>query len=248
VATWNEWHGGECFGPRLLTDALPALFFFLPETLAAWPYAGAALAAISVAIQLLGGWTYDYRWERLHQRGREFEAALWSWPESPIAFAVREGVLIQGTPSAEGRRLRLQLRRFVPFGPEGSTVEATASGLRIGGSALVHHVRLERGARITDGRITLTHPGDALAFRSESAGIRTVRIVGSSPQDAAPGGSDQAVLRLETPAGSKSVSVAGDFDLRLDLPLGVDEDAFVRAESGELRITRLDFGGDLVRP
>jgi hypothetical protein len=94
----------------------------------------------------------------------------------------------------------------------------------------------------------LAHPGDALAFRSESAGMRTVRIVGSSPRGAAPGGSEQAVLRLETSAGSKSVSVAGDFDLRLDLPLAVGEDAFVRAESGELRIARLDFGGDGVRP
>ncbi len=248
IATWNEWHGGESFGPRLLTDMLPALFFFMPEALAAWPRAGAGLGVISVAIQLLGGWTYDYRWERLHQRGREFESALWSWPDAPLAFAVREGVLIQGTPSVEGRRVRLQLRRSVPFGTEGSLIEATPSGLRIGGSALVHDVRLERGARMRDGRITLTHPGDALAFRSRSARLRTVRIVGSTPRDSSPQGWAQTVLRLESRGRSTSLSVAGDFDLAIDLSLGGGEDAFVRAESGELRIARVSFGTEEVRP
>jgi hypothetical protein len=248
MATWNEWHGGESFGPRLLTDMLPALFFFLPEALSVWPGPGAALGVISVAIQLLGGWTYDYRWERLHQRGREVEAALWSWRDSPLAFAVQEGVLIQGVPSVEGRRVRLQLRRFVPFGPEGSSIEATPSGLRIGGSALVHDVRLERGARMTDGRITLTHPGDALAFRSGSARVKTVRIVGSTPRGSSPEGWAQTVLRLESRDRSTSLKVAGDFDLAIDLSLDVGEDAFVRAESGELRIARVVFGTEEVRP
>ncbi|MEO8361607.1 MAG: hypothetical protein ABI672_16350, partial [Vicinamibacteria bacterium] len=67
ISGWNEWHGGESFGPRLLTDLLPVLFFFLPEAMNAAPRVFAALAAVSVGVQLIGGWTYDYRWERLHQ-------------------------------------------------------------------------------------------------------------------------------------------------------------------------------------
>ena len=186
MSTWNEWHGGESFGPRLLTDLLPALFFFLPEGLAAWPKAGALLGLCSVAIQLLGGWTYDYRWERLHQRGQEFDAALWSWSDSPIGFALHEGVVVQGAPELSNRRVRLRLHRFVPFGPEGSTIEGTPSGLRISGAPLFRDVRLERGARMDAGWIVLSHPGDAVAFRAGPAGASTVRVVGSlrgRPQD-----------------------------------------------------------------
>ena len=33
MGKWGEWHGGESWGPRMLTDALPLLFLFLPEGL-----------------------------------------------------------------------------------------------------------------------------------------------------------------------------------------------------------------------
>lgn len=231
VATWNEWHGGESFGPRLLTDMLPALFFFLPEALAAWPAPGAVLGLLSVAVQLLGGWTYDYRWERLHQRGREFDTALWSWSDSPIAFAAREGVVIQGVPDLDGRRVRLRLHRWVPLGPQGSSIEATPSGLRIRGAALLRDVRLERGARISSGWITLAHPADALAFRSESAAARSLRLVGSL----------QGLLRVETGAASTSIASTGDFDLAVPVQLESGDDVFVRAEAGQLRLARVEL-------
>jgi hypothetical protein len=127
-------------------------------------------------------------------------------------------------------------------------IETTPGGLRIGGPALVHDVRLERGARMTAGRITLSHPGDALAFRSRSARLTTVRIVGSTPRDSSPGGSAQTVLQLESGGRSTSISVAGDFDLSIELSLDVGEDTFVRAESGELRIARVGFGTGEVKP
>ena len=238
MATWNEWHGGESFGPRLLTDLLPALFYFLPEALEAWPTPGVLLGLISVAIQVLGGWTYDYRWERLHQRGREFDTALWSWRNSPIAFAAQEGVLIQGVPDIDGRRVRLRLQRWVPFGREGASIEATESGLRISGEALMRDIRLERGARISAGWMTLAHPGDALAFRSESAGAATLRLVGSQ----------EGVLRIETRSGSRSIPVAGDFDLEVPLQLPSGGDVFVRAEAGELRLARIQLRAGALRP
>jgi hypothetical protein len=232
VALWNEWHGGESFGPRLLTDLLPALFFYLPEALAVWPVTGAALGILSLSIQLLGGFSYDYRWERLYQRGKPFEDALWSWRESPLAFAVREGVVIQGIPDMEGRRARVRLHRWVPFGSKGSRVEATAAGMRIGGEPLVRDIRLERGARIDAGWISLTHPGDALAFRSVSAGNRALHLVGSL----------QGVLGVEMRDGSTAIPLAGDFDLTLPLRLRDRSDVYVRAQAGELKLARLEIG------
>lgn len=232
MACWNEWHGGESFGPRLLTDLLPALFFFLPEGLSALPRSGALLGLASVAIQLLGGWTYDYRWERLHQRGREFDEALWSWTDSPIAFAVRDGVLIHGIPEMEGRRVRLRLYRSVPFGPEGSSIEGTRSGLRISGAALVRDVRLERGARMTASWITLSHPGDAVAFRTAASGVRSVRLIGSL----------QGLLRIDTPVGSTSLPSSGDFDFSVPVQLAPGDEVYVRAETGELQLARIEVG------
>lgn len=229
MSLWNEWHGGESFGPRLLTDLLPALFFFLPVSLLAAPKTGALLGGLSVAIQLLGGWTYDYRWERLHQRGLEFNAALWSWRDSPIAFALREGVVIQGTPEAEGRRLRLVLRRSTPFGVSGSIIDGTPQGLRIGGPGLVRDIRLERGARIASGWITLTHPGDAVAFRAETRGPRVLHLVGSL----------QGTLTIDAKSGSVDTPLTGDFDVEVPLGLEAGEDVFVRAAAGELRLARL---------
>lgn len=231
ICAWNEWHGGESFGPRLLTDLLPALFFFLPEGRAAWPKAGAVLGALSVAVQLLGGWTYDYRWERLHQRGQAFDAALWSWPESPIAFAMREGVLVQGFPEIEGRRVRLRAVRSVPFGTRGSTVEGTLGGLRISGEPLMRDIRLERGARLLEGWITLIHPADAVAFRSNAAGARTLRLVGTL----------QGVLRVETAAGSAALPQAGSFDVSVPVHLSLGDDIAIRAETGELRLARVEL-------
>ncbi len=231
ISMWNEWHGGESFGPRLLTDLLPALFFFLPEGLAAWPKLSAFLGTVSVATQLLGGWAYDYRWERLHQRGGDFDAALWSWRDSPIAFAACEGVFIQGALEIDGRRVRLRTSRSVPFGPEGSTVEGTPGGLRITGEPLMRDIRLERGARVTGGWITLSHPADALAFRSSTSGSHTLRLVGTL----------QGTLRLELPSGPITLPMTGDFDLQLKVQLGVGEDVVIRAETGELRLARLSL-------
>lgn len=230
MSAWNEWHGGESFGPRLLTEALPALFFFLPVGLRAWPKIGGLFALASVSIQLLGGWTYDYRWERLHQRGREFDSALWSWPDSPLAFAWREGVIIQGIPEREGRRIRLRLHRSVPNGPQGSAIQGSARGLRIVGPPVLHDIRLERGARSTAEGITLSHPGDALAFRTGPPGARSLHLEGSL----------RGILRIETPLGATATPFTGDFDLTVPGDLAPEADVFVRAEAGELRLRRVE--------
>lgn len=239
ISTWNEWHGGESFGPRLLTDLLPALFFFLPETLSSWPRSGGALGILAVSIQLLGGWTYDYRWERLHQRGRDFGAALWSWGDSPIAFAIREGVVIQGLPEVEARRFRLPLSRRTPFDSGGSLIEGAATGLRVSGETLLRDIHLERGGRVADGWILLSHPGDALAFRSVRGGQGTLRITGMIPRTAGGSVSGQGVVSVETRAGKNLAPVLGNFDLSLPFSALPGDEVLVRAQTGELRLARV---------
>ena len=91
MGRWSEWHGGECWGPRLMTDALPLLFLFLPEGLTVTGLAGTALALLSVGVQALGAFAYDYRWERLYQREGNPTAALWEVARSPIFFYVQRG-------------------------------------------------------------------------------------------------------------------------------------------------------------
>lgn len=231
ISSWNEWHGGESFGPRLLTDMLPLLFFFLPEALDAWPKIGAALAVVSVGVQLIGGWTYDYRWERLHQRGRVFDAALWSWTDSPLAFALREGVVLQGIPDVEARRVRLRVRRFVPFGPQGSIIEAMESGIRTTGAALFRDLRMERAARVSSGRILLQHPADALAFRALSSGRFDLRLIGML----------HGTARVETAESVDTVVADGDFDSTLSVTLNAGDDVFIRSAAGELRLARVEL-------
>lgn len=231
IAFWNEWHGGESFGPRLLTDLIPALFYFLPEAVTVWPKAGSLLGLLSCGIQFLGGWTYDYRWERLHQRGLEFGPALWSVRDSPLVFALREGVVIQGLPRLEDRRVRLPQVRFTPFGPQGSSVDSTDAGLRVTGEPLFRDVRLERGARITSGAISLAHPADALAFRSLFTGSRKVRLVGAL----------QGLLQVQTDTTAVEQEVSGAFDVEVAVSLRAGEDVYVRAGSGELQLTRIEI-------
>lgn len=229
IACWNEWHGGESFGPRLLTDLLPALFFFLPEGLAWRPRIAAVLGLLSVAVQLIGGWTYDYRWERLHQRGADFGGALWSWRDAPVPFALREGVVAQGRPVIDERRLRLRVQRYVPFGAEGSLIEAAGGALRISGSPMVNHIRLERGARIDGHGITLTHRADAVAFRALEGGPRGLRVAGTL----------HGTLRIESGDATLSTPIDGSFDFKLPLDLVAGEDVYLRAAAGDLRLTRI---------
>src|SRR5262249_28031909 len=82
-----EGQGGASWGPRMRADALPLLFLFLPEGAAILPPVAAVLAAVSIGIQALGAFAYDYRWEKLYQNPpAENHAELWSVARSPIVF------------------------------------------------------------------------------------------------------------------------------------------------------------------
>jgi hypothetical protein len=165
MGRWSEWHGGESWGPRLMTDALPLLIFFLPEGLERWPRAGAALAALSIGIQALGAFAYDYRWERLHQRPGA-EATLWDVADGPIPFHVRERVLILALPGVREGRAFVRTHPVVPFASSGSRVEfAGGVPLVTGSDRTLGNVHLQRGARVEQGRLRLRANWDALFLR-----------------------------------------------------------------------------------
>jgi len=157
IGRWSEWHGGESFGPRMMTDALPLLFVFLPAGFEALPRTAPVLAAASVAIQLLGAFAYDYRWERLYQRPATPEhAELWDVARCPIAFHAAQRVVLFALPGIDGDRAYIREHPLVPFGPRGSRVTFRGGALRVEGSERnFGDVHLQRGARIENGRLKL---------------------------------------------------------------------------------------------
>jgi hypothetical protein len=166
VGRWTEWHGGECWGPRLLTEALPLVFFFLPEGLAMAGFAGWILAFVSIAVQVLGAFAYDNRWERLYQRDGNARAVLWDVGRSPIFFYMRERVLRPAAPGLRGDKAIVREHPYRIGGPLGSRVTFGESGLRLDGSErTMSHVLLERGARVDGDRLRLRGRFDALFFR-----------------------------------------------------------------------------------
>jgi hypothetical protein len=176
MGRWTEWHGGECYGPRLMTDVLPLLFVFLPDGLALLGAAGKLLLLLSVAVQAMGAFAYDYRWERLFQRGTgPGREELWDVTQSPIVFHARERVALPSMPAISDSRAVIREHPMVLMGPKGSRL-SFAGGLQVKGSeAVFGDVLLRRGARVEDGRLRLKGRWDALFLRVEP-GARARRL------------------------------------------------------------------------
>lgn len=157
MGRWSEWHGGESWGPRLLTDALPLLFLFLPEGLELLPRLGGLLAVLSVGIQALGAFAYDYRWERIYQRPpASGHPELWALARSPIGFYARRRVLILAAPALRAGRAVVREHPLVLFGPEGSRIEFRGEDSVIGGAEPTFgDVHLQRGARVEGEKLRL---------------------------------------------------------------------------------------------
>lgn len=167
MGRWSEWHGGWSYGPRLMTDALPLLFLFLPDGLAVMGWLGRLLAVVSVAVQALGAFCYDNRWERLYQREPQAgTAALWDLQKSPILFLARERVVRLVLPAVVDGRAVLREQVVVPFGPSGSRVRFEGEGPRVSGSdATLGDLHLERGARVDGQALRLSARWEGLGFR-----------------------------------------------------------------------------------
>lgn len=169
MGRWSEWHGGESWGPRMMTDALPFLFVFLPDGFNLMPRAAPALAGVSVAVQALGAFSYDYRWERLHWRGADSgraPAALWDVAHSPIPFYLQRRVVILAQPSVVDGRVYVREHPVVIAGPTGSRVTFSSDPPRVDGAEeTLEDVHLQRGARVEDGRARLRGRWDGVQFR-----------------------------------------------------------------------------------
>jgi hypothetical protein len=168
---WSEWHGGESWGPRLMTDALPLLFLFLPEGLDRLPRLGMLLAAYSVAVQALGAFAYDLRWERLYQRPPAREhAELWSLRDAPIPFYAGRRVAIFALPAVRDGRAVVREHPLVVAGGAGSRfrfVEGSGrEGIEVGGAdPVAGDVHPQQGARVEGSRLRLRGRWDGLFLR-----------------------------------------------------------------------------------
>lgn len=172
---------GPFWGPRGLAPAWPPLLLLLPEGFGLLRFGGVVIAALSVAVQALGAFGYDGRWDRLYGG----DAHTWDVSRSPIVFQVRERVVRPALPAVEDRRLIVREHPLVLGGPSGSFVSFSADRLAVtGADATLGDVLLEGGARVVADRLELRSAADALFFRvRQPARLRRLelRINGRGP-------------------------------------------------------------------
>jgi hypothetical protein len=91
-AKWPLWWGGDCYGPRLLADALPALVLLILPALSwvgrhrALKAAFVATLVFSVAVQLIGVFSFPL--------GYRPSDSLWDWSRCPIVMSARQGPML----------------------------------------------------------------------------------------------------------------------------------------------------------
>jgi hypothetical protein len=167
LGRWAEWHGGASWGPRMMTDALPLLFLFLPDGVLLMPPVAVVLALVSVGVQALGAFAYDYRWERLYQNPAPADhSELWSVARSPIVFHVREGVLLPSLPLVHDGKAVIHTHPVVMGSGAGSRITFAPSGLEMSGSEdTLVDVCLQRGAHVSGHALTLQGRWDGIFAR-----------------------------------------------------------------------------------
>jgi len=116
-ANFALWHGGTCYGPRYLTDAVPGLVLLLVPLLSplkrhpALSTSFAVAAVLSVAVQIVGAFCYAPNITP--------ERPLWDWRNNPIVVSARAGIYSEGygvmldylrgkRPDFRGRGLRVE--------------------------------------------------------------------------------------------------------------------------------------------
>ena len=183
IGASSHWHGSPGWGPTTLTTGLPLLFLLLPEGLAALPRLGAFLAALSLAVQVVGAFAYDQRWERLYQRAeRPGSPQLWDAAHSPIPFYLQRRVVIFAVPVVREGKVLIREHRIVLGGPKGSRFTFVGDDVVVkGADATAGDVHLQGGARVQGERLTLSASGDGLFLRVRPvARLRSLelRIIG----------------------------------------------------------------------
>lgn len=95
--SFRFWWGGNCYGPRYLTDVLPAIALCAVPTVERWwsrRLGRAALAGLvvwSVAVQAIGAYCDDDGWNLLPKLVDRHPERLWDVVDSQIVRAVRGG-------------------------------------------------------------------------------------------------------------------------------------------------------------
>jgi hypothetical protein len=153
-----------------MTDALPLLLFFLPEAQDAAPSLTVVAAALSIGVQALGAFAYDYSWERIHQRAAAAASAghpeLWDLADSPIPFYARRRVVYLDAPGVKDGRAIVREHPLVLFGPAGAQVTfARERPVVTGADRTLGDVFLQRGARVEGARAKLKGRWDGIFFR-----------------------------------------------------------------------------------
>ena len=167
LAVAGGWATGDFWGPRWLAPAWPLLLLFLPEGFALLRTGASLLALVSVAVQALGAFTYDGRWDRLHRGpAGELGAVAWDLESSPIALQARERVARLARPGLEGRRLVQRERVVAPSGASGSFVSFAKLPVRPTGVEATMSGGATRGRRARRGGPARARRPRATASRS----------------------------------------------------------------------------------
>jgi hypothetical protein len=154
------------WGSLALTPAWPLLFVFLPEGFAVTGKAGGLVALLSVAVQALGAFSYDGRWDRLYRDATGRVVAPWSLEESPIPFQVRERVMHVAMPGTVGRRAVVHEHLLVFRDREGSRITFAGAPLVTGSDPTFRDVALLGGAHgVNLQDLELREPGDGVFLR-----------------------------------------------------------------------------------
>ena len=94
---WTGWWGGHCYGPRFLTDVLPALALCaVPVVQRWWPHRWGRLAIVllvtwGVVVQVIGVYCDDRSWDKLPKSVDATPWRLWQWDDPQILRAAHAG-------------------------------------------------------------------------------------------------------------------------------------------------------------
>lgn len=209
-----ERDGAPSWGSLALTAAWPVLFVFLPEGLDATRMAGVLLATVSVAVQVLGAFTYDGRWDRLFRGESGRITNPWAVSDSPIVWQISQRVVHLAVPAIADRHAIVREHVLVVGGPEGTRVAFVGEGPLVTGSeTTLGDVTLEGGARVLLDTVELRAAGDGIFLRvREGARQRRLelRIAGRGRGTLAV---SEASFWNATPRTSTE-TVSGDFRVR----------------------------------
>jgi hypothetical protein len=235
--------GAPSWGCLALTAAWPVLFLFLPEGLDATRMAGVALAVLSVAIQALGAFTYDGRWDRLFRGESGRITSPWNIVDSPIVWQIRQRVVHLAVPAIVDRHAIVRDHILVLGASEGSRVTFAGEGpLLTGSDATLGDVVLEGGARVRLDTIALRSAGDGIFLRLRDGARQRrleLRVLGRGRGTLAV---SEASFWSVTPRMSTE-AVSGDFRIRhpYSYPESGGGDLRVTLQSGNVEIRALSL-------